>query len=103
MPTLAFLTALVLALPVGADRTPRLIPWSGPRPLSEPESRYVVALVRALHPVVTVVFHQHQDVVRAWGRSRATGRRFAQLLDARAGGAAVRPGAARLARVGLVR
>jgi protein MpaA len=54
--------------------------WSGPRPLSEPESRYVVALVRALRPAVTVVFHQHEDVVRAWGRSRATARRFAQLL-----------------------
>jgi protein MpaA len=54
--------------------------WSGPRALSEPEARYVVALVRALHPAVTVVFHQHEDVVRAWGRSRATARRFAQLL-----------------------
>jgi protein MpaA len=54
--------------------------WSGPRPLSEPESRYVVALVRALRPAVTVVFHQHEDVVRAWGHSRATARRFAQLL-----------------------
>jgi protein MpaA len=54
--------------------------WSGPRPLSEPESRYVVALVHALHPAVTVVFHQHEDVVRAWGRSRATARRFAELL-----------------------
>jgi protein MpaA len=54
--------------------------WSGPRPLSEPESRYAVALVRALHPDVTVVFHQHEDVVRAWGRSRPTARRFASLL-----------------------
>jgi murein peptide amidase A len=54
--------------------------WSGPRPLSEPESRYFVALVRALHPDVTVVFHQHEDVVRAWGRSRPTARRFASLL-----------------------
>jgi protein MpaA len=54
--------------------------WSGPRPLSEPESRYFVALVRALHPAVTVVFHQHEDVVRAWGRSRPTARRFAALL-----------------------
>ena len=48
--------------------------------LSEPESRYFVALVRALHPDVTVFFHQHEDVVRAWGRSRATARRFARLL-----------------------
>jgi murein peptide amidase A len=54
--------------------------WSGPRPLSEPESRYFAALVRALHPAVTVFFHQHEDVVRAWGRSRATARRFAALL-----------------------
>ena len=55
--------------------------YSGPRPLSEPESRYFVALVRALHPAVTVVFHQHEDVVRAWGHSRATARRFSALLD----------------------
>jgi murein peptide amidase A len=54
--------------------------WSGPRPLSEPETRYAVALVRALHPAVTVWFHQHEDVVRAWGPSRATARRFAALL-----------------------
>ena len=54
--------------------------WSGPRPLSEPESRYFVALVSALQPAVTVVFHQHEDVVRAWGGSRATARRFAGLL-----------------------
>ena len=54
--------------------------WSGPRPLSEPESRYFAALVRALHPSVTVFFHQHENVVRAWGRSRATARRFARLL-----------------------
>ena len=54
--------------------------WSGPRPLSEPETRYFVALVRALRPAVTVFFHQHEDVVRAWGQSRATARRFARLL-----------------------
>jgi protein MpaA len=54
--------------------------YSGPRPLSEPESRYFVRLVRALRPAVTVVFHQHEDVVRAWGHSRATARRFAALL-----------------------
>jgi hypothetical protein len=47
---------------------------------SEPETRYFMRLVRAAHPAVTVVFHQHQDVVRAWGASRATARRFAALL-----------------------
>jgi protein MpaA len=55
--------------------------WSGPRPLSEPETRYAVALIRTLRPAVTVWFHQHEDVVRAWGSSRATARRFAALLD----------------------
>jgi murein peptide amidase A len=59
---------------------PGSLQYSGPRPLSEPESRYFVALVRALQPAVTVVFHQHEDVVRAWGESRATARRFATLL-----------------------
>jgi murein peptide amidase A len=56
------------------------VQYSGPRPLSEPESRYLVALVRAVQPAITIVFHQHEDVVRAWGRSRATARRFAALL-----------------------
>jgi murein peptide amidase A len=54
--------------------------YSGPRPLSEPESRYFVSLVATLRPAVTVVFHQHEDVVRAWGGSRATARRFARVL-----------------------
>jgi murein peptide amidase A len=53
--------------------------YSGPRPLSEPETRYAVALIEALRPQVTIWFHQHQDVVRAWGRSIATARRFAAL------------------------
>jgi protein MpaA len=47
---------------------------------SEPGTRYFMRLVRAVHPAATVVFHQHQDVVRAWGASRATARRFATLL-----------------------
>ena len=54
--------------------------WSGPRPLSEPESRWFVRLVRAVRPAVTVVFHQHEDVVRAWGPSVPAARRFARLL-----------------------
>jgi protein MpaA len=53
--------------------------YSGPRPLSEPESRYAVALVEALRPQITVWFHQPQGVVRAWGQSIPTARRFAAL------------------------
>jgi hypothetical protein len=32
--------------------------WSGRAPLSEPESQTLKALIRRLHPVLTVVFHQ---------------------------------------------
>jgi len=53
---------------------------AGARPLTEPESRYFVRLVRAVKPAVTVVFHQHEDVVRAWGPSVPEARRFARLL-----------------------
>ncbi len=53
--------------------------YSGPQPLSEPESRYAVALVSALRPEITIWFHQPQGVVRAWGPSVATARRFARL------------------------
>jgi protein MpaA len=54
--------------------------WSGPGPLSEPESRYAVRLISTLQPAVTIWFHQHEDVVRAWGPSVPTARHFAALL-----------------------
>jgi protein MpaA len=53
--------------------------WSGPRPLSEPESRYSVALIEQLQPQITIWFHQHQGFIRAWGQSIPTARSFAQL------------------------
>src|SRR5581483_5489248 len=53
--------------------------YSGPHPLSEPETRYAVALITALRPTITIWFHQHQGFVRAWGQSIPTARRFAQL------------------------
>jgi murein peptide amidase A len=53
--------------------------YSGPRPLSEPESRYAVALIRRLQPQITIWFHQPQGVVRGWGQSMPTARRLAQL------------------------
>jgi len=55
--------------------------YSGPRPLSEPESRYSVALIEQLQPQITIWFHQHEGFVRAWGQSIPTARRFAQLAD----------------------
>ncbi len=58
---------------------PGSLQYSGPRPLSEPETRYAVRLIEELHPEITIWFHQPQGVVRAWGQSMATARRFALL------------------------
>jgi len=50
---------------------------------TQPETRAVTALIRRLHPRVTIWFHQHQNLVRAWGRSIATARRYARLARMR--------------------
>lgn len=55
--------------------------YSGRHPLSEPETRYAVALIERLRPTITIWFHQHQGFVRAWGRSIPAARRFATLAD----------------------
>ena len=46
---------------------------------SQRETRIARKLILRLRPDVTIWFHQPQSVVRAWGRSRATARRYAQL------------------------
>jgi murein endopeptidase len=56
---------------------------SGPRPMSEPETRAAVRLIRRLRPTMTIWFHQPQRLVRAWGRSTGPARRYAQLAGAR--------------------
>ena len=53
--------------------------YSGPRPFSEPETRAARDLILRIHPQVTIWFHQHLDVVWAYGRSTAAGRRYAKL------------------------
>jgi protein MpaA len=56
--------------------------YSGPRPLSEPETRLAARIVRRLRPRVTIWFHQIRTggpFVRAWGRSAPTGHLFADL------------------------
>jgi protein MpaA len=52
--------------------------YSGPRPLSEPESRFARSVVRRYRPDVSLWFHQPQTVVRAWGPSRPVARRYAR-------------------------
>jgi len=57
--------------------------YSGPRPFSEPEVRLAARLIRALHPDVTIWFHQEAaPMVRAWGPSVSAARRFARHLRA---------------------
>jgi protein MpaA len=62
-------------------------PWDleypGPQPLSEPESRVTVRLIRRLRPDFTIWFHQPQGLVRAWGPSLSAGRRYARLAHMR--------------------
>jgi murein peptide amidase A len=56
--------------------------YSGPRPLSEPETRLAARIVHRLRPESTIWFHQHhgrRPFVRAWGQSAPAARRFARL------------------------
>jgi murein peptide amidase A len=65
--------------PIGVRGSPQ---HSGPRPLSEPETKLAARIVHKLRPEVTIWFHQHHagaPLVRAWGQSIATARRFARL------------------------
>ena len=62
-------------------------PWSvyaaGPHPFSEPETRVARDLIRRIRPQYTVWYHQHMDLVWAYGRSSKAGRRYAQLAGMR--------------------
>lgn len=53
--------------------------YSGPRPLSERETRIAWRLILRLRPEVTIWFHQPQGLVRAWGHSIPIARKYAQL------------------------
>jgi protein MpaA len=53
---------------------------SGPRPLSEPESRIGHRLILRLAPRVSIWFHQHLRLVDVSGGSGAIERRFARLV-----------------------
>jgi protein MpaA len=56
---------------------------SGPRPLSEPESRIAYRLIMQLHPALSIWFHQHLNLVDESGGSIAIERRFATLVGLR--------------------
>ncbi len=62
-------------------------PWSvyaaGARPFSERETRIARTLVERLRPRFTIWFHQHMDLVWAYGRSSVAGHRYARLAGMR--------------------
>ena len=58
--------------------------YSGPRPLSEPESRAAVRLIRRVRPAVTIWYHQHEDLVDMAGGDRGIARRYGHLAGLRA-------------------
>ena len=53
--------------------------YSGPGPLSEPESRAAARLIRRLEPDITIWFHQPLDLVDRSGGSAFVERRFSRL------------------------
>ena len=62
-------------------------PWDvyypGPRPFSERETRIARSLILRIRPVVTIWYHQHMNLVWAWGPSSKTGRRYARVSGMR--------------------
>ncbi len=62
-------------------------PWDvyypGPHPFSERETRIALNLILRLRPRVTIWFHQHMDLVWAWGPSTAAGRIYAHAAGMR--------------------
>jgi protein MpaA len=62
-------------------------PWDtyypGPRPFSERETRIARNLILRIRPRVTIWFHQHMNLVWAWGPSRDAGRIYAHAAGMR--------------------
>ena len=52
---------------------------SGPKPLSEPESLFAYRLILRVRPVVSIWFHQHENLVDTSSGDVALERRFAAL------------------------
>ena len=62
-------------------------PWDtyypGPRPFSERETRIARNLILRIRPRVTVWYHQHMNLVWAWGQSSRAGRVYARAAGMR--------------------
>ncbi len=58
--------------------------YSGPHPLSEPESRIMHRFLLSLRPAISIWYHQHLGLVDESGGDVAVERRYAQLVGLRA-------------------
>ena len=67
---------------------------SGPRSLSEPETRIAYRLIEQLRPSVSIWFHQHLDLVDDSTGNRLLERRFARTAGLRLAPLAREPGSA---------
>ena len=54
--------------------------YSGPRPLSEPESRAINTFVRCVQPQISIWYHQAAALVDDSGGDRSVERRYARLV-----------------------
>jgi protein MpaA len=57
--------------------------YPGPRPFSERETRIARTLILRVRPRVTIWFHQHMNLVWAWGPSSVAGRIYARAAGMR--------------------
>jgi murein peptide amidase A len=68
--------------------------YSGPRPLSEPETRIAYSLIERVRPSVSIWFHQHLDLVDDSTGNRSLERRFARAAGLRLAPITREPGSA---------
>lgn len=68
--------------------------YSGPRSLSEPESRIAFGLIKRLRPQVSIWFHQPLDVVDESDATKVVARRFASAVGFSVARLAREPGSA---------
>jgi protein MpaA len=68
--------------------------YSGPHPLSEPETRAAVRLIERVRPTASVWYHQHMELVDMAGGDRGVARRYARLSGLRANCLSFLPGTA---------
>jgi protein MpaA len=57
--------------------------YPGSRPFSERETRIARNLILRIRPRVTIWFHQHMDLIWAYGPSSAAGREYARAVGMR--------------------